>query len=322
MIRIGDAAPAAIYVGDTPVARVYAGDTVVWERGRATTLTLVLTSELTQSLYFTQSAANGVTIDWGDGSEAETVADLAASAAHTYGEAGTYTVTLSAGSGVTWCPGCELSQKTYGLMGLYNKESVHPQLTGFTFRQGCGLEAEGAFQGCTGLTAISLPGWITQIPKYTFEGCTGITEIEIPASVTQIGDSAFEGCSLAYVRIPETVYTVGGGAFGCGSYLRYAEVGAAELGPCVFFGLDEVAGTADALEKIWIRETCTTLPGGDNVLNSAFSSCDNATIYAEVSERPAGWDENFNYVDTKKDQSGATQPLYLPVIYGQTTRPW
>lgn len=41
MIRVGDAAPAAIYVGDTPVARVYAGDEVVWEAGDAGTGQLV-----------------------------------------------------------------------------------------------------------------------------------------------------------------------------------------------------------------------------------------------------------------------------------------
>lgn len=33
MIRVGDAAPAAIYVGDTPVQAVYVGDTLVWPEG-------------------------------------------------------------------------------------------------------------------------------------------------------------------------------------------------------------------------------------------------------------------------------------------------
>ena len=295
----------------------------------ATALQLHVTSELTQNLYYTQSAPNGVTIDWGDGSTVETVSDLSATATHTYADAGDYIVFVTSSDGATWSPGCTLpnpsdTTKTidYGLLGEYDKHAVHPQLTGFLFGPGCGLDTFYAFNGCTGLTAITLPGWITQIPDYAFQGCVGITAIDIPASVAQIGTGAFDGCSLAHVRIPATVANVGSGAFGCGAYLRTVEVGAAALGNEVFWDENGVGGPADAMEKIWIRSTCTTLPGGSNILTSAFSGCDNATIYAEPSERPAGWHEEFNLVDTTKDESGTFRPLYLPVVYGQTARPW
>ena len=55
---------------------------------------------------------------------------------------------------------------------------------------------ENAFQGCTGLTEISIPGSVTSIGNRAFYGCTGLTEISIPSSVMRIGVRAFGECSM------------------------------------------------------------------------------------------------------------------------------
>ena len=52
-----------------------------------------------------------------------------------------------------------------------------------------------AFDGCTGLTEVTIPNSVTTIGDYAFYNCTGLAEVTIPDSVTSIGDSAFEGCS-------------------------------------------------------------------------------------------------------------------------------
>ena len=52
-----------------------------------------------------------------------------------------------------------------------------------------------AFEGCSGLTSISIPEGVTRIGYSAFEGCSGLTSISIPEGVTSIGGSAFEGCS-------------------------------------------------------------------------------------------------------------------------------
>ncbi len=58
---------------------------------------------------------------------------------------------------------------------------------------------------------------VTTIGNYAFEGCTGLTSVTIPSSVTSIGYSAFENCeSLTSVTIPGNVGTINNGAFeGC-----------------------------------------------------------------------------------------------------------
>ncbi len=74
-----------------------------------------------------------------------------------------------------------------------------------------------AFEGCTGLTSVTIPNSVISIGTYAFSGCSGLTSVTIGNSVTTIGGSAFAGCSgLTSVTIPNSVTTIGGSAFsGC-----------------------------------------------------------------------------------------------------------
>ena len=66
-----------------------------------------------------------------------------------------------------------------------------------------------AFEGCTGLTSITIPSGVTSIDNSAFEGCTGLTSITIPSGVTSIGSSAFEGCTgLTSITIPSSVTSI------------------------------------------------------------------------------------------------------------------
>lgn len=153
-------------------------------------LYFTLTSELTQNLYFTQSAANGVTIDWGDGSATSTVASTKANASHTYAAAGDYIVTMTAGEGVRWSPGYSESTTHYGICGAdqSGKSTTYPTLTAFVFGRGCYLDNDNnGFRNCTSLTQIKIPRYITSLPNYPFYGCTNLVDFYIPDSITDCG---------------------------------------------------------------------------------------------------------------------------------------
>lgn len=98
-----------------------------------------------------------------------------------------------------------------------------------------------AFEGCIGITGLTMPETVKTIGLFTFYGCSGLTTIKIPNAVTSIGSNAFTGCtrltsiilsnkitsigdwtfascvSLNNITIPNTVTSIGNYAFlGCG----------------------------------------------------------------------------------------------------------
>jgi hypothetical protein len=63
---------------------------------------------------------------------------------------------------------------------------------------------EGAFWGCAGLVAISLPK-AESLGKWTFQSCRNLTTANLPKAVS-LGDSTFGNCSsLTTINLPEAV---------------------------------------------------------------------------------------------------------------------
>lgn len=69
------------------------------------------------------------------------------------------------------------------------------------------------FQGHTEITSVSLPDSLESIGEAAFADCSSLTEVTGMSRVKVIRDRAFYHCPLAYVVLPDTVETVGLGAF-------------------------------------------------------------------------------------------------------------
>lgn len=99
------------------------------------------------------------------------------------------------------------------------------------------------FNGCSGLTSLTLPSSVTKIGCYALSNCIGLTSLTLPSSVTSIGHGAFFCCyGLISLTIPSSVTAIGSRAFnycsGLTSIYAYMEK-LPETGSNLFLGCDE-----------------------------------------------------------------------------------
>lgn len=128
---------------------------------------------------------------------------------------------------------------------------------------------EWAFNGCAGLTSISIPNSVTSIMYQAFDGCTGLSSLTIPSSVIKVGTDAFANCtgltSVIILCSPTEITTVG--AFmGC-SNLKEITFDC-EVVTGLFYGLRTV-------EKVNLTEKVTTINDG---VFELFTSMSNVVI--------------------------------------------
>lgn len=101
----------------------------------------------------------------------------------------------------------------------YIGESAFYNCTGFTEMSIPSSVYEigtAAFRDCKNLQSIKLPQTLREIHNYTFSGCSALKSIVIPEKVHTIGAYAFSGTAISEVQLPDSVASVGEGAFkGC-----------------------------------------------------------------------------------------------------------
>lgn len=74
--------------------------------------------------------------------------------------------------------------------------------------------SESAFNGCTGLTRVTIGNSVKSIEGGTFAGCSSLRSVTIGNSVTSIGSQAFYDChDLTSINIPNSVTSIGSQAF-------------------------------------------------------------------------------------------------------------
>ena len=133
---------------------------------------IATTGRMTVPLYIGQTVANGVSIDWGDGSAPELLAGTGdRNTTHTYAETGDYVISLMPDDGCTLSFGANSS--SYCVMGT--------------------IGSNGRVY-CNMLQEVYIGKNVTSIRSNAFNACYSLSSITIPHSVTSIGGSAFNGC--------------------------------------------------------------------------------------------------------------------------------
>ena len=95
----------------------------------------------------------------------------------------------------------------------YKYKGTMPDNTNIKLEDGTLGVAAGAFEGCSGLTSITIPSSVTNIGSSAFSYCS-LTSVTIPNSMKSIDHYAFDGCNnLSAITIPNGVTFIGAGVF-------------------------------------------------------------------------------------------------------------
>jgi hypothetical protein len=145
-------------------------------------------------LYFQQTVANGVTIDWGDGSATETLSDTGnVNTTHRYASIGNYVISLDVADGCI----LEFSgTSTTNIMGytggagiaysnMLKKVEIGKNVTIGNF----------AFRVCYSLSSIVIPNTVTTIGSVVFLYNYSLTSVIFPQSITDVGSQLLRMCS-------------------------------------------------------------------------------------------------------------------------------
>lgn len=172
---------------------------------------------------------------------------------------------------------------------LYNKDKTEllmcpKMLTGeFIIPEGITRISSGAFDGCTELSSVVIPGSTQEIGDWAFSHCN-FSQIAIPDSVRELGEGAFWKTPLVHVSLPNSLTTIKGRTF----------------------------WECSALESVIIPSNITQIEG------CPFDDCQSLKTICFLGNAPEMDEDVFNDWNLVK----AATLYYLPGTSGWTTPTW
>jgi hypothetical protein len=259
-------------------------------------ITLYSPANLTVPLYFIQSVDNGVTIDWGDGSDAETLDGTdKVNTTHEYAEIGDYVITLDP------TDDCELGlgtgSSTYCVLGsVVTTASVY---TGALKKAELGKNIpslSSSFRYCAAVETISVPKSIQAIGANTLTGCYVLRWFTVPDGVVSLPNECIRNkYAMRGVSLPKTVTTYGTYALGIGASLQSLAIpgGVTTISSGMLY-------SNSALSRLIVPASVTLI--SDN----AFCNCNSlAEIHFRATEPPT-------LAGTSAFANTGSCPIYVP----------
>ena len=187
---------------------------------------------------------------------------------------------------------------------------------------------EFVFQGCTGLTSITLPSSLTSVGNFAFEGCDSLTNIDLSncKSLTSIGERAFSFCrglttvelaqctdltsiepyafdncwGLENITLPSSVTSIGVGTFSSCTSLTSITLpeGLASIGDYAF-------QACSSLTSITLPEGLISI--GDGTFDACSGLTGTVTIPASVNEIGANPFRSCNNLEGIAVESGNSE---------------
>lgn len=151
---------------------------------------------ITGTIKFVQDVANGVTVDWGDGSTSKSETVGSVSLEHTF-TANSEMITLEVADGCTWYIG---GSYTY----IYSKDTI----TKIEFGKGITQIGQHSLY-FNGLQTITIPNSVTTIGKCAFYYCYTIKAIIFPKNCTSYTETLGDYLvALGKISLPNGVVTI------------------------------------------------------------------------------------------------------------------
>lgn len=238
------------YVSDYGEARLYIGANYHTTDGKTHILFTVHESNPTRTLTISPTAANAVTIDWGDGMS-ETLAS-----AGTQTATHTYTVT-EAQIDAEITIACDTGTYAFPIsMGAGDTEGFNIVHAHFSNRV---TSLSGSFSSAYSLRSVSIPTSVTDIGNNVFNCCYSLRSVVIPPTVASLGDECFNTCqSMQSVSLPPSVTSLGDVCFGYCSSMQHVSIppSVTNLGDGCFYSCESLLSASLPLSVASIGASC------------------------------------------------------------------
>lgn len=144
------------------------------------------------------------------------------------------------------------------------------------------------------ITSVTIPSDVTKIGDGAFCYCRKLEKVNFTGNIEEIGLEAFSTCILLNIStLPDSVKIISSEAFSA-----CKEITTMRLPTSLTNIYSKAFISCNKLSKIWIPDTCTSISAPIKSQAPFYNCYQLKDIYTSATEKPAGWEQYFNYIDS------------------------